>query len=146
MSVVEQLKHVLADTYALQLKTQNYHWNVEGRHFSQLHALFEEQYDEISEAVDEIAEHIRQLGEKVPASFTAFNNLKSLPDANDQLDEEGMLQSLLDSHVAMDAIVEKARSIAEEADDEVVNDFLITRLAAHRKHAWFLRSSIKKSA
>ncbi len=142
MTVTEHLKRILADTYALQLKTQNYHWNVQGAHFKQLHELFESQYDELAEAVDEVAEHIRQLGIKAPGSFRAFEELKSISDADDNLDEQGMVQSLLDSHEAFLEALEAGRAAAESADDEVVNDFLIGRLTAHRKLAWFLKSSL----
>ena len=56
--IVEGLRHLLADTYTLYLKTHNYHWNVTGPMFSSLHTLFEEQYTELAGAVDEIAERI----------------------------------------------------------------------------------------
>lgn len=146
MSVVENLNKVLADTYALRLKTQNYHWNVEGERFKSLHELFEEQYDALAAAVDEIAEHIRQLGVKAPGSLSAFNELKSISDADDNLDANGMVHSLMESHEAVAKTVEAARAAAEDAGDEVVNDFMIGRLTEHRKAAWFLRSSLKQAA
>ena len=60
--VAESLKKVLASSYILSLKTQNYHWNVKGPHFKQLHDLFGEQYNELNTAIDDIAERIRALG------------------------------------------------------------------------------------
>ncbi len=60
--VADSLKMVLADTYALYLKTQNYHWNVTGPNFKSLHLLFEEQYTDLAQAVDSVAERIRTCG------------------------------------------------------------------------------------
>ena len=68
-SIVNALKDVLADSYTLYLKTQNYHWNVEGPHFKTLHLLFEEQYTDLATAVDDVAERIRALGKKRPVAL-----------------------------------------------------------------------------
>ena len=59
------LEKVLADSYALMLKTQNYHWNVVAENFKSLHEMFGAQYEELFTALDEIAERIRSLGSKV---------------------------------------------------------------------------------
>jgi starvation-inducible DNA-binding protein len=59
--IADELAHLLADTYTVYLKTQNYHWNVTGPNFHSLHAMFEEQYTELASAVDVIAERIRAL-------------------------------------------------------------------------------------
>ena len=64
--VTDSLKIVLADSYILYLKTQNYHWNVTGPNFHSLHSMFEEQYNDLFSAVDLIAERIRALGVKAP--------------------------------------------------------------------------------
>ena len=66
--VAESLKKVLASSYILSLKTQNYHWNVKGPHFKQLHDLFGEQYNELNTAIDDIAERIRALGAPLTGS------------------------------------------------------------------------------
>jgi starvation-inducible DNA-binding protein len=66
-SIIDSLKVLLIDSYALYFKTQNYHWNVEGPEFASLHLLFEEQYQDLAESIDTTAELIRGLGQKVPA-------------------------------------------------------------------------------
>ncbi len=63
-SMVESLKVLLIESYALYFKTQNYHWNVEGPEFASLHLLFEEQYQDLAESIDTTAELIRGLGQK----------------------------------------------------------------------------------
>lgn len=140
--VTKQLYAVLANSAALALKLQNYHWNIEGRHFKQLHELFGEQYDEVSEAIDEIAERIRALGEKVPASFSQFDKANKIADGVETLDENAMAKDACDSHVKLVTILKKALEAAQKDGDEVSADMLIGRMAAHDKAAWMLRSSL----
>lgn len=83
--IVKKLEKVLANSYALALKTQNYHWNVEGENFKSLHELFGAQYEELSEAIDEIAERIRALCEKVEASFENFQTLSEIKKGDKNL-------------------------------------------------------------
>ena len=69
--VAESLKHLLADSYTLYLQTHNFHWNVSGPRFRDLHLMFEEHYTELATAVDEIAERIRTLGIAAPGTYKA---------------------------------------------------------------------------
>jgi starvation-inducible DNA-binding protein len=73
-AIADGLGRVLADSYALYLKTHNFHWNVTGPMFQTLHTMFEEQYTELATAVDEVAERIRSLGAYAPASFRLTAN------------------------------------------------------------------------
>jgi starvation-inducible DNA-binding protein len=140
--VTEALKRVLADTYTLYLKTQNYHWNVEGRHFHSLHLMFEGQYNELALANDEIAERIRSLGEKAPGTFAEFAKLSSIKEASSELDENQMVKDLYQSNVALTQTIKKALSAAQKADDEGTTDLLVVRSKAHEKAAWMLKSSL----
>ena len=72
-NVIKSLSKLLADSYTLYLKTQNFHWNVTGPNFHSLHTMFEEQYPDLDDAVDVIAERIRALGEYAPAAFSLYN-------------------------------------------------------------------------
>ncbi len=141
-AVTTALKHVLADTYALALKTQNYHWNVEGRHFPSLHPMFEAQYDALFEAVDEIAERIRALGEKAPGSFSEFAKLSTLAAPKSTQSENAMVADLAAGHGHVASTVTAAMKAAQKAGDEATADLMIGRLAAHDKTAWMLRSSL----
>jgi len=69
-SVAAGLKQLLADSYTLYLQTHNFHWNVTGPRFRELHLLFEEQYTELATAVDDIAERIRTLGAAAPGTYS----------------------------------------------------------------------------
>ena len=78
--LAEGLARLLADTYTLQLKTRNYHWNVTGPMFNTLHLMFEQQYTELAAAVDQIAERIRALGAFAPGSYSEYARLTSIPE------------------------------------------------------------------
>mgnify|MGYP000878740818 CR=1 FL=1 len=77
-AIVEILKKHLADQHVLYVKTRNFHWNVTGMHFAQLHKLFEDQYGQLAEAIDSTAERIRMLGSEAPGSMSAFLGLARL--------------------------------------------------------------------
>jgi starvation-inducible DNA-binding protein len=82
-AIAEGLARLLADSYTLYLKTHNFHWNVTGPNFVELHGLFEQHYTELATAVDEIAERIRALGAPAPGSYRAFAALTAIEEAED---------------------------------------------------------------
>ena len=136
------MKHVLADSYALYLKTQNYHWNVEGPRFNTLHALFETQYTDLAMAIDEIAEHIRGLGAKAPGTWKKYEDLSSITEGDETLSADAMLQDLANDQDKIATTLNKALKVAQNEDDEVISDALIGRLTVHRKNKWMLESSL----
>ena len=140
--VTDGLKKVLADTYSLLTKTQNYHWNVEGANFRSLHILFEEQYNELFAAVDVVAERIRALGEKAPGSPSEFKKLSTISEGNSELDANGMLKDLYTSNQTTLATLKKALAAAEKASDVSTADLLTQRITAHDKASWMLKSSL----
>ena len=138
--VIAALEQALADTYALALKTQNYHWNVEGPTFYGLHNLFEEQYNDAHGAVDELAERIRALGAPAPGSFQVFMDATKIADAKQNADAKTMVSDLAASHETMGATLRDGISVADDAGDPATADMLTARLTTHDKHAWMLRS------
>ena len=140
ISVVIGLSHILADTYTLYLKTQNYHWNVTGPNFQQLHMLFENQYKEMALAIDEIAERIRALGHKSPGSFKEFKELSSIEDDPDKLDSRQMISSLIKGNEIISRKAQEASLIARKYDDEVSSGLLTSRVSVHEKTTWMLSS------
>lgn len=140
-TLINALEKVLADTYALFLKTQNYHWNVEGCCFKENHELFEKQYDNLFEAIDVCAELIRGLGEKVDGTFENFSKCCTIKEGNKSLAAGEMLQDLAHDHsVVMDKTLREALEAAKKVDDEVVVGFITERMTFHRKNAWLLKS------
>ena len=139
-SVAEGLAKVLADTFTLYLKTHNFHWNVTGSMFGELHRMFEEQYQELFEAVDLIAERIRALGYPAPASYSEFSKRTSIKEDVGILSAEEMIRNLVEGH---EIIVHTCRLVlqtATHADDQATAEMLTERMAIHEKTAWMLRS------
>lgn len=141
--VVENLGKFLADTYTLTLKTQNYHWNVTGPHFSELHLLFEGQYNDLAAASDEIAERIRALGEKAPASFTAFTKLSKVKEENGSPDYKAMIKNLAQDNQTAVETAEALIKAAQEIGDEGTADLGIRRIQVHQKNAWMLNAYLQ---
>lgn len=140
--VVGQLTKVLADSYALYLKTHGYHWNVRGPEFFSVHSLLEQQYREMWEALDTIAERIRALGEFAPQGYATFANLTSIGDGDPEKDSNAMLAELIKDHGTVIATMRAALKVSEEEGDDVSVDLMTQRLAAHEKSAWMLRSTL----
>ena len=140
--VIEGLKNVLADNYALYLKTQNYHWNVEGPNFKGLHLLFEEQYTDLAGAIDTVAELIRGLGEKAPGTFDTYIKRTSIKSGNENASAQQMVKDLLEDQTLIQKTLQQCLEIAQKAGDEVVSGFMIERLTFHRKTSWILKSSL----
>ena len=140
--VARELTKVLADSFAIYLKTHGYHWNVRGPEFFAVHTLLEQQYREIWDALDVIAERIRALGEFAPQGQAAFANLTSIKDGNPEKDAPAMLKELMKDHETVIATARSALTAADEDGDDVSVDLLTQRLAAHEKAAWMLRSTL----
>lgn len=137
-TVVKALSGVLADTYALAVKTHGAHWNVTGSGFFQLHAAFGEQYDALFEAADDLAERIRALGDAAPAGINALAKLTSIDDLGNDHDGRTLAKALHDDHRTLSKSCSKALGIAEKAGDEASVDMLVGRMEAHDKTAWML--------
>lgn len=138
----EALMRLLADTYALYLKTHGYHWNVEGPHFQQLHALFMEQYTEMWTATDELAERIRALGFYAPGSYAQMAKLATLKEEDDNPpDWKVMVQTLAKGHEQVAKTAREVLRVAEEAGDDATADVVAPRVTLHEKTAWMLRAT-----
>jgi starvation-inducible DNA-binding protein len=138
--ISDGLANLLADTYVLYLKTHGFHWNVTGPMFNALHAMFMQQYNELWLSLDEIAERIRALGEYAPASGAQYAKLSSLQEETGVPDWKGMVAQLVSGHEACAKTAREAFRRADEADDQPTADLATTRMQAHEKTAWMLRS------
>lgn len=134
------LKKLLADTYTLYLQTHNFHWNVTGPRFRDLHTFFEEQYTELSEAVDDIAERIRTLGADAPGTYAAFAKLSSIEEVDGVPSAEEMVSILTSGHEQVVKTCRSALVAAQDGDDESSLALISDRMSIHEKTAWMLRS------
>jgi starvation-inducible DNA-binding protein len=138
--ISDSLSRVLADTYTLYLKTHNYHWNVTGPMFNDLHAMFMTQYTELWASVDLIAERIRSLGFPAPGTYRKFVELSSIKEDDEMPDAKRMVRNLLKGHETVARTCREAFPPAERGNDQPTIDILTQRLQVHEKTAWMLRS------
>ncbi|MAM71190.1 MAG: DNA starvation/stationary phase protection protein [Gammaproteobacteria bacterium] len=141
--VADKLKVLLADSYTLYLQTHNFHWNVTGPQFRELHLMFEEQYTELALAVDEIAERIRTLGVFAPGTYQQFAELSHIKETGDIPSGDKMVAILTAGH---EQIVKTCRAVLQEAqaaDDESSASLVSDRMVLHEKTAWMLRSILQ---
>ena len=142
----DDLKTLLASTYAFAIKAQYFHWNVEGSNFAQYHEFFANLYQELNEnAIDQIAEYIRTLDTYTPGSFERFSELSVIPGQTKVPRATIMMQELLDDNRALEAILEQSFQSAGAEKNRGIENFIAERLDAHAKHGWMLKSFLKES-
>lgn len=139
--VIDKLSITLADTYAIYLKTQNYHWHVKGPNFKSIHQLLEDHYTELAGAVDDIAERILTLGSHAPASFDEFNKLTQLKNGDAKKSAADMLTELRDDHTLVISSLTDTLNAAQSANDEGTVALISERIAHHEKMRWMLDAS-----
>lgn len=141
--LVDQMKQVLASTFAFYLKAHNFHWNVEGPNFPQYHALFDTLYNELWGAVDVIAEHIRALDAYAPGSFARFKDLSLVEDEVNIPSASSMIARLISDNQKLITLLKQVQKTAEGAEEPGLANFLQDRIDIHQKHAWMLRATQK---
>jgi len=143
-SVVKILNALLSDEYVLYTKTRNYHWNVTGPQFNDLHKFFEEQYTELNVVVDDVAERARSLGGWSFGTLSEFSQharLKEHPGQHPNARE--MIANLLADHETIVRQLRKDLEAAEKHHDMGTNDFLTGLMEKHEKMAWMLRAFLQ---
>lgn len=145
-AVVATLNALLADEAVLYTKTRNYHWNVRGMQFNDLHRFFDGQYGELNEIVDEVAERARALGGTAIGTLAEFQKQSRLKEKpGDVPDAAGMIRNLLADH---ESIIRTLRgdlqSALETHGDAGTSDFLTGLMEKHEKMAWMLRAFLEK--
>jgi starvation-inducible DNA-binding protein len=143
--LIEKMKVVLADSFAFYLKAHQYHWNVEGPNFPQYHDFLGDLYREVFGSIDSIAEQIRALGEYAPGSFSRYTELSSIADSRNAPSAVEMMSTLQgDNQIVLNTLMETYK-LAEEYNEIGLSNFLQDRYDAHKKHAWMIRSILKRA-
>lgn len=142
--IIDGLKHLLADTYTLYLKTHNFHWNVTGPMFQTLHQLFMQFYTEQWTAVDLIAERIRSMGAPAPGTYEEFAQLTAIKPSTGLPKARQMIIELVEGQETVARTARKLFLVAEKADDQPTCDLLTQRMQIHEKNAWMLRSLLEE--
>lgn len=133
-----------ASEFSFYIKVHSFHWNVEGQDFYEYHKLFQEIYEEVYGSIDDFAEKIRSLGAYYPVSLHNLNMLTKIDDENRVLSKDDMVNELLVDNEKMLMILKKTYDAAEAEGEHGFSNFLAERQDAHKKHGWFLNSSIKR--
>lgn len=142
-AIADELSRLLADSYLLYLKSQNYHWNVTGPMFQTLHLMFEQHYNELALAVDEIAERIRALGHFAPGTYAEFARLTAIKEEGSPPEAMQMVRNLVAGHETVIATARDTLRLAEAALDSATADLATRRIDVHEKTAWMLRSLLE---
>lgn len=142
-AVSEELNKLLADEVILYCKARNYHWNVEGANFHEMHLFYEDQFRQLDEIADQIAERIRMLGHYTEGRLTDYLKLTSLPESTYINAQNDQLKNLLAAH---ETIINNLRRLiplfAEKHKDIGSSDFATQLLGKHEKMAWMIRAII----
>jgi starvation-inducible DNA-binding protein len=139
--VVRSLSQTLAEEYILMLKTQNFHWNVEGPLFYSLHMLFEQHYTFLATQVDLIAERIRAIGERAPGSYKEFLQLSKVEEAPpEHVVATKMIEVLTQDHQSMAERLSEFRAQADQNGDNTTVSMYDDLISFHEKSAWMIGS------
>lgn len=142
--LIEAMKKVLADSFAMYLKAHYYHWNVEGPEFPQYHGLFDTIYGEVYGSVDTTAEEIRALNAYAPGSFGRYSSLTSIEDENTVPKAIEMVSRLASDNQKVLTSLTNAQTLADSIGEVGVSNYLQDRIDSHKKHAWMLRATLVK--
>lgn len=141
--LVKAARIAFASEYSFVVKAQNFHWNVEGMFFEPLHNLFGKIYEEVYGSIDTFAEQIRAMDAYTPASFENLSMLSRLDDENSILDSKQMVLELYQDSEKMTKMFQVLFEMSEANKQFGFSDFVASRLDAHKKHSWMLRSTLK---
>ena len=143
--LADTLKVLLATSYAFVIKAQNFHWNVEGPDFPEYHKFLGDLYSEVYDnAIDQTAEYVRTLQAYTPGSIERFAELSAIHGQTKVPRAELMFAELEHDNQKILEMWKQAFHVAEQADEQGISDFIASRIDAHGKHGWMLRSILKR--
>ena len=133
---------LIADAFALYVKTKNFHWHLSGPNFRDFHLMLDEQADQIFASIDPMAERIRKLGGSTLKSISHISKLQSLEDNNeDFVGPLEMLKELTDDNKKMAEAMRNVHDICDDNDDYATASLLEVYLDETERRVWFLFES-----
>ncbi|WP_034247615.1 Dps family protein [Aquimarina atlantica] len=142
---IEALNILLADYHMHYQKLRNFHWNITGPHFFELHVKFEEFYEDAKLKIDEIAERILTLRGKPVSNFSSYLNLSNIKEADTTLADHEMVTAILEDHSALLNQLKIVTTAAEDAKDDGTLDITGTYIGEIEKTSWMLNAWNHKS-
>lgn len=144
--VAKELNVLLADFHMYYQKIRNFHWNIVGPNFFELHEKFEEMYNDTQTKVDEIAERVLTLRYGPTSNFSDYLEMSHLKESPEDLEDEEMVKALLEDHGKLLKQMAKVMDVADEAEDEGTLDLIGGYIAELEKTSWMLDAwSMKKT-
>jgi starvation-inducible DNA-binding protein len=133
------LNALLADTFALYVKTKNFHWHISGPHFRSYHLLLDEHAEQIEASIDELAERVRKIGGTTIRSIGHISRLQRVHDNDQDFVLPGdMLCELMADNKAHAENLRKAHKLVDEHEDIATASLLETYVDDAEKRSWFL--------
>lgn len=140
-ALVEHLNTYLSDLHVMYTKLHNFHWNVEGKSFYQLHATLEGLYDNVAEELDAVAERILMIGERPLAKMADYLKHSKIEEVESKsIKGDEIAKSVLKDFEYIAETLKKGIELAEENDDPVTADMFTGSLSQYEKSAWMLRA------
>ena len=134
------LNTLLADYHMYYQKLRNFHWNITGRNFFELHTKFEELYEVAKLKIDEIAERILTLGTKPISNYTDYLRLASVQEAPTHLKDHEMVSAIITDHQLILKQLKSVTKAAENANDDGTLDILGAYIGELEKINWMLNA------
>jgi starvation-inducible DNA-binding protein len=133
------LNRLLADTFALFVKTKNFHWHVSGPLFRSYHLLLDEQAESLEESIDDLAERVRKIGGTTIKSISQIASLQRIKDNNEEfVPAQEMLKELMDDNKAVIANFRQAHEVADKHEDVATASLIENFIDEAEKRCWFL--------
>jgi starvation-inducible DNA-binding protein len=143
-AISEALNGILADSFALYLKTKNFHWHVSGPHFREYHLLFDAQATQIFATTDAIAERVRKVGGTTLRSIGDIASRQRITDNNaENVSAAAMIKELHQDNLKLVAALREAKELVDDAKDNATSGILDTWTDEAEERAWFLLETSK---
>lgn len=137
--IVEAINPIIADTYAVYLKTKNFHWHLSGSHFRDYHLLFDEQAGQLLASTDPLTERVRKLGGTTLRSVSHISGLQTVQDNNaDFVAPLDMLRELMADNQGIAASMRAAHETCDDARDYATSSLLEVLIDETERRIWFL--------
>lgn len=139
----DNLKVLLASTQSFAIKSQNFHWNIEGSNFPQYHAFYDTLYSDVHETIDQIAEYIRILGHYTPGSLQRYSELTIIQDQTKIPRAQLMFAESLQDCEKMQELVAAMFDEATNDRQQGIANYMAELQDLYGKKSWFIRSILK---
>ena len=146
-AISEALNRLLADSFALYLKTKNFHWHVSGPHFRDYHLLLDDQSADILATTDDMAERVRKIGGTTLRSIGHIAQLQTIEDNDaDFVPPAMMLHELMNDNKKVAAAMRKAHEVADEHEDIATASLIENWVDQTEKRTWFLFEAARSAS